>query len=212
MALHENASGELIEAADVLVDCPACPCNDPPCVDFEFSALWTNGPYNTGVDDDHVRLGNTATCEDELHWTVDAATAKVPSTTDAGIWNPLVIGNDAQYISINCEMGTTDEPDPVDYDYETTFDIPATVDPATLVIYGTWTADDEGLDILINGTSTGQTCGHPIYGASLFVLQDYFVSGSNTLTFRVRNSTAVQSGVQFTCLGVTFACYNADLL
>ena len=43
------------------------------------------------------------------------------------------------------------------YTYRTTFNLPANANLSTAVINGLWATDDPGLDILINGNSTGQT-------------------------------------------------------
>ena len=56
-------------------------------------------------------------------------------------------------------------------------------------ITGQWECDSEGVDILINGLSTGNTIptSPPPYGSfHPFTINSGFVSGTNTLTFKVR--------------------------
>ena len=71
------------------------------------------------------------------------------------------------------------------YDYQTTFDL-AGVDPTTASLVGQWATDNEGVDILINGVSTGNTAGGFSSWYS-FDISSGFVSGVNTLDFIVNN-------------------------
>ena len=66
-----------------------------------------------------------------------------------------------------------------------TFDL-AGLDATTALIAGQWAADNTGLDILINGNSTSNTCG----GFSVlcnFNIASGFVAGINTLEFQVQD-------------------------
>lgn len=74
-----------------------------------------------------------------------------------------------------------------DYVWSTRFTMPADADPQGAVLTGRWAADSVGRDILVNGTSSGQTAA----GASAwsdFKLNGPFRSGQNTLQFLVHNS------------------------
>jgi hypothetical protein len=76
------------------------------------------------------------------------------------------------------------------YKYRTTFDLTG-LDTLTTVISGQWSTDNPGLDILINGISTGITHSD-VFGAqfkyfSPFLIQTGFVPGLNTLDFVVWN-------------------------
>jgi hypothetical protein len=71
------------------------------------------------------------------------------------------------------------------YDYQTTFNL-AGVDPSTVSLVGQWATDNEGVDILINGVSTGNTAGGFTSWYS-FDISSGFVSGVNTLDFIVNN-------------------------
>jgi hypothetical protein len=57
------------------------------------------------------------------------------------------------------------------------------------LITGLWTADDEGVNIYINGTPTGSTTSSNGYGAlaSSFAITSGFVNGTNTIEFVVQN-------------------------
>lgn len=77
------------------------------------------------------------------------------------------------------------------YTYRTTVDLTG-FDPATAVIVGRWMSDNNGLDILVNGNGTGHTTLFESFrlGYADFTLDDYFVSGINTIDFVVFNGTA----------------------
>jgi hypothetical protein len=72
-----------------------------------------------------------------------------------------------------------------DYEYQTFFDLTG-LNPATASLSGLWTTDDFGLDILINGVSTGNTS---MFYTSVtpFTISSGFVAGQNELIFRVHN-------------------------
>lgn len=78
------------------------------------------------------------------------------------------------------------------YVYRTTFDLTG-LNPNTAVIQGRWSTDNTGLDILINGTSTGNTIPHGGIGTetywqfTTFSVTSGFVHGINTLEFVVFN-------------------------
>jgi hypothetical protein len=73
------------------------------------------------------------------------------------------------------------------YDYQTTFDLTG-LDPATAILTGQWAADDQGLDVLINGVSTGNTAAG-FSSWSSFSISSGFVAGLNTLDFLVSNNS-----------------------
>jgi hypothetical protein len=82
------------------------------------------------------------------------------------------------------------------YTYTTTFSLTG-FNPATAVITGEWAADDEGIDILINGTSTGLTYPAEAYGSfQSFTISSGFVPGMNTLAFEVGNIALGPTGLQ----------------
>lgn len=73
-----------------------------------------------------------------------------------------------------------------DYDYRTTFDLTG-FDTSTAALIGQWSTDNSGVDILINGNSTGNTSGG-FSSFSSFSISSGFVSGVNTLDFIVNNA------------------------
>jgi hypothetical protein len=71
------------------------------------------------------------------------------------------------------------------YTYRTTFTLSG-LNPSTASLVGQWAADDIGWNILLNGSSTGNTAGS--FGSwSPFTISSGFVAGVNTLDFVVYN-------------------------
>ena len=71
------------------------------------------------------------------------------------------------------------------YTFQTTFDLTG-VDPAQVRLRGQWAVDNLGLDILLNGVSTGITSpGFVSY--TPFTITSGFVPGINTLDFLINN-------------------------
>ena len=76
------------------------------------------------------------------------------------------------------------------YVYRTEFDL-SEFEPENIVISGLWSTDNNGLDILINGISTGfATPTEAYYGMFPFEIKSGFVKGKNTLDFIVYNINA----------------------
>ena len=103
---------------------------------------------------------------------------------------PPWLANDADSKWIGPTTGDPDSVGPAgNYTYRTTFLLTG-LDPATAQISGGWATDDFGIDILINGQSTGQTitCTGCFGALTPFSITSGFVTGLNTLDFVVQNS------------------------
>jgi len=74
----------------------------------------------------------------------------------------------------------------VDRTFRTTFDMTG-LSLSSAVINGHWSTDNSGLDILINGQSTGQTAGGYNSWYNFSIASSYLVGGVNTLDFVVRD-------------------------
>jgi len=85
------------------------------------------------------------------------------------------------------------------YQYETLFDLTG-FNPATARLAGRWATDDQGVDILINGVSSGQVNTALFASWTSFEITSGFVAGTNRLTFVVNNAgeapTVNPSGVR----------------
>ncbi len=74
------------------------------------------------------------------------------------------------------------------YRFRTTFDMTG-FNPSTAAIAGQWAVDDDGLDILINGHSTGIVNMTGLHTLTPFTLPGgFFVPGVNTLDFALINT------------------------
>jgi len=163
-------------------------------------AVPITGLFNTGVDGSGVALGNGASDPHYAILSPSQAAVVINSGSIPASWLPN--SSTRRWVwqtAIGSPLGVTRT-------FRTTFDLTG-LNPATAAINGRWATDNSGLDILINGNSTGNTCG----GFSAFcnfAVTSGFVSGINTLDFRVRDfgviagflvgsigGTAEQSGV-----------------
>ncbi len=133
-----------------------------------------SGLYTTGVDDSNSVLALGA---NDPHYSVLGSPASVLTSPNSA-WVP----NDgsSQWIW-DTPHGTRT--------FRTTFDLTG-FDPATASLAGTWAMDDFGLDILLNGVSTGNQVTH-VSGFSMFrgfTIPSGFVSGTNPLAFVIEDS------------------------
>ncbi len=71
------------------------------------------------------------------------------------------------------------------FDYRTTFDLTG-FNATTAALTGQWSADNAGVNIKINGVSTGQTVAS-FDAFNSFAVTSGFISGLNTIDFLVRN-------------------------
>lgn len=159
--------------------------------------------YNTGVDATSTSLTDGA--GPDLHYMVSYGAA-VGSYTTTGAsafavndnaqfpMNAYWIQSDSQSAWISpFGRNTADASANGFYDYQTTFSLTGLIS-STALISGQWAADNCGLDILINGHSTGQamSCSGPNSYAPFsswtsFAITSNFVAGLNTIDFLVEN-------------------------
>jgi len=69
--------------------------------------------------------------------------------------------------------------------FRTTFDLTG-LDETTASLSGLWASDNLGLDVLVNGVSTGNTSAG-FSALSAFTINSGFVAGVNTLDFQVQD-------------------------
>jgi hypothetical protein len=84
----------------------------------------------------------------------------------------------------------TDLPD-VSYIFFTTFVLPAGYNPATAMITGRWSTDNQGVSITLNSTNTGNSISdiHSYLAWHNFSITSGFIAGLNTLYFEVYNTS-----------------------
>jgi hypothetical protein len=135
------------------------------------------GLYTTGVDDDGNVLPGGAV--DTHYHILETGTDAIVVSTPAGSWIP----NDGT--SMWVWQQANGQPTNVTRTFRLTFDLTG-LDPSTASISGTWATDNTGLNILINGQSTGNTSGG-FTSYSNFAVTSGFIAGINTLDFIVQD-------------------------
>ena len=136
-----------------------------------------SGLFNTGVNGSGTPLAAGAT---DTHYQV----------VENGLAQAFVVNNAAPYVfdanSRYIWQQADGQPTNVTRTLRTTFTINAGFNPLTAVLNGKWSTDNTGLDIFLNGVSTGNTSAG--FGAfTSFSLTSGFVAGLNTLDFRVQD-------------------------
>jgi hypothetical protein len=133
------------------------------------------GLFNTGVDDFGITLVDGAS---DSHWSILSPVQQgivLDQALIPGSWLPNTA--DSRWIWET----SSGQPTNVTRTFRISFDLTG-LDESTALITGRWSVDNRGLDILINGISTGLT--QP--GFSLwtnFSVGNGFVPGMNTLDF-----------------------------
>lgn len=142
--------------------------------------------FNTGVNAGGVSQADNAA---ELHYLLIAPspTVGVPlvATSAGGFPIGPWLSDSAISAWISPTANTIDAVGT--YIYRTTFDLTG-LDPTTATLNGRWSSDDNGLDILINGVSTGQTVpGSGFASWFAFGVTSGFTATVNTLDFVLTN-------------------------
>jgi hypothetical protein len=154
--------------------------------------------FNTGVNSSGTPL--TDGTIGDPHYTlasVPSGTTTIRVRTSAGGF-PIGpwIGNNSKSAWIGPNNDTSVDGPPGHYDYRTTFTLPANANVKTASLTGQWAADNDLVDILLNGVSTKQAnlpftdAGggtRPLNTFTPFSINSGFVSGLNTLDFIVNN-------------------------
>jgi hypothetical protein len=153
--------------------------------------------FSTGMADATTQLPDGAV---DPHYTlvqVPPGAASGPNTYVVDSTKPPLstgewLANDAmsKWIAPQADQSTFSDDTGGNYVYRTTFDLTG-FDPATAQIIGQWTVDNLGIDILLNGISTGNTYtdGVAFRMFKQFKLNSGFKMGVNALDFVVYNST-----------------------
>ena len=149
------------------------------------------GLFNTGVLDDTTPAPDGSV--DTHYLLVDTPDVNFPGP-DAFVANPIPTGSwlanstTSRWIAPAVNQGYPSGAASHaggSYVYRLSFYLTG-LDPATAQISGSWAADDSGIEIYLNGVSTGNTASG-YSSLTPFVLGSGFVSGTNTLVFFVNN-------------------------
>jgi kynureninase len=142
--------------------------------------------FNTGVGATGVPLANNAS---DAHYKYTSVPPGGPAalrveTSANGYPAPYWSANDSLSAWIGPKTNTSLDGPAGNYTYETTFDLTG-FQASTASITGGWSADNTGVDILLNGVSAGKTAiNYATFSA--FTLTNSFISGLNKLDFIVK--------------------------
>jgi hypothetical protein len=154
------------------------------CPTATRGALITN-LFNTGLDASGNLIG-LANVPDAHYGLIVSPNSSTAVTVDASNYPfPPWVANSATSRWIGPAIDGFG-PGGSNYIYRTTFTVPANAILSTVSIIGQWAVDDNGTDILINGSSTGQTYGL-VTPLKTFIITSGFVFGANTLDFLINN-------------------------
>jgi len=145
------------------------------------------GLYNTGVDAAGRPLTEDA-ADPHYSLTFGGTTAYV-ATEAGGFPIPPWLGTNSMSAWISPSLDTAGLSDGLgtyNYSYRTTFLLTG-INLATVRLAGRWATDNNGVNILINGTSTGQSNTNQFASWTPFVITNGFVNGVNTIDFVVNN-------------------------
>jgi hypothetical protein len=152
------------------------------------------GLYNTGMDDFNMPLSDGETDSHyQLILSADASypgpTAKVILSNEFPIGNWYPNGEKSKWIAPRTDAGKWNEAGT--YVYRIYFDLTGH-DLNGTVIKGGWSTDNNGVDILINGSSTGFATPYEAFGWGLFPfeIKSGFQPGVNYIDFVVNNGFA----------------------
>lgn len=152
------------------------------------------GLYNTGTDDFNQPLADGET--DSHYQLVFSADVNYPGPESKvifsnefpiGNWYPN--GNKSKWIAPRTDAGKWNEAGT--YVYRIYFDLTGH-DLNSTIIKGGWSTDNNGVDILINGSSTGYATPYEAFKGGLFPfeIKSGFMDGINSIDFVVNNGFA----------------------
>jgi hypothetical protein len=155
--------------------------------------------YGTGVDNSHAHLAIGAA---DTHYTI---TASADPAAPAGSAPRVVNTSSLPYVSNTptaqwvAPVPNAFEPNGT-YDYRTSFTLTPGADLSSVLITGSLSSDDRVASVFLNGVALAITT--PVEGYTQLhsfainaALSPFFVSGTNTLTFRTENIFGAQTGL-----------------
>lgn len=172
------------------------------------------GLFNTGVDNLGVLLANGTV---DPHYTLTVSADPIDTGPSAFVVTPngfpfppwIAQGPNSKWIAPKTDQSVGNNFG--SYVYRITFSL-AGFDPATATISGQYSTDNNGIDVLINGMSTGQTTPLTAYSAFFpLSITSGFVAGVNTIDFVLFNDPGSPLGNNPTGLRVEISGTAAPL-
>jgi hypothetical protein len=162
------------------------------------------GLFNTGVDASGNALPDNSV---DPHYSivVNPDSASPNATVEDSTVFPIVAGpwvaNEANSKWIGPRFETSAAAGG-DYVYRQVFDLTG-FNPATVRITGEWSTDNGGIDISINGTSTGLVNSGQFVTYTAFTVTSGFQAGVNAIEFRLNNADVGYTGLRVRNLRAT---------
>jgi hypothetical protein len=149
--------------------------------------------FGTGVDDTGALMPNGST---DLHYILAQSADPAFQGPDAIVANDagfpigtgpwVASGPTSKWIAPQADQSVAGN-EPGDYTYQTFPDLTG-YDVKLVTIVGKWAVDNIGVDILVNGASTGITS--PGFGAfTPFTITNGLIAGPNTIDFKINNGS-----------------------
>ncbi len=158
--------------------------------------------FHTGVDETGNALADGTA---DAHYTIvvnpdsAAMSAIVEDSTVFPISTATWVANNARSKWVGPRLETSGAAGAADstgdYLYRTLVDLTG-FDPATVTITGDWSTDNEGLDILVNGVSTGQRNTTQFPAFTPFTINSGLLAGVNVIEFKLNNSAVGYTGLR----------------
>jgi hypothetical protein len=147
-----------------------------------FGATISLNLYNTGVNDDGS-VAADGTIDQHYTATNGSPVYVIPA------YPAWAAPSAASYVAPDTDYGQDYDGGSYTLDYTTTFNLADGYNPATVSITGDWSTDNYGLDILVNGNSTGSVSPDftNFYSFALSGASGFFVNGVNTIDFQWQN-------------------------
>lgn len=145
--------------------------------------------FSTGVGVSGTPLSNNAA---ELHYSLfsvpaGSATSLRVATAANGFPIPPWLGDNGTSAWIGPNSNSSLDGPTGDYTYRTTFSLEGFI-VSSASIAGRWAVDNTGIDILLNGVSTGISNTDGFSAFRTFSLSSGFVNGLNTIDFVINNA------------------------
>jgi hypothetical protein len=157
------------------------------------------GVANTGLNSDGTFVADGAI--DPHYKIIQSADASYPGpnavVVNAGFPGSWIQANGVSKWIAPRAVQTSGANAPGDYVYRTTFDLTG-LEFNSAVLTGRWASDNAGVEIRLNGVSTGFSNPGAFSAFAPFIINSGFVEGTNTLDFVVNNTppNASQTGLR----------------
>ncbi len=167
-----------------------------------MNVISTAGIFNTGVDASKVALAD-GEIDPHYRLVVNPDSASADAIVESSTVFPIVAGpwvaNTANSKWVGPRLETSGAAGGAgaagDYVYRTLVDLTGS-DPGSVALTGFWATDNDGLDIVVNGVSTGLRNTVQFVGYTSFVISNNIQHGVNVIEFKLNNAALGYTGLR----------------